>query len=237
MDIEESRQHILDFSTALSGFIEDFPDHLYDAHFRTTTTEELTRYQSNVYNYYKSGYGYGYEPSVIQGLRLVVKKLEDMINKLKDTKGEPDLKEYLNDMYKQLKGILDSLTKKYGTSPEPSEYEKSYEDRKNKKAYYYPIKQYPQKKRTEKTLTGLSVEEQTRDEIMKVLEEGIDNPGSRTPDGILTPEMWNYTLQKLREKYLEYKKKNSTIALSKDEEPKNLLDIIRLKGKLPKKED
>jgi hypothetical protein len=172
-----------------------------------------------------------------------------MIQKIQNVKGEAVLKNFLEDTLTQLTEVLNGLTKKY-TNPEPSQYEKQYQERKTKGSYYYPVKKYPQKKRTEYTKTGLSVEETTRDQILQVLE---GEPGTYPNNSIMKPELWNYTLEKLRQKYLEYKAKNSELeanrekwekeehpfTLSKDNDTKkNLLELLREKGKIPvKKED
>jgi len=233
--MSEDLEYLFELSIPLSAYIEDFyPDNLYNARFRTIIGRGLSELSLQAYNYYNKGSTY--EPSAIQNLRLVTQKLGDMINKINDVKGEPDLKAFLKDMFKQLSEVLNKLTEKY-QSPEPSEYEKEYQYRKSKGSYYYPVKKYPQKKRVEYTKTGLSVEEDTRDQILKVLEA---EPGTYQNNSIMKPELWNYTLEKLREKYLEYKKKNEAISLSTDDDTKKktLIELIREKGKFPvKKED
>ena len=245
--MSEDEQFIVDYSIPLSGYIEDFPEHLYDARFREIVSVGLEEYTNRIYNYYRGKYPY--EPSIIQNLRLLISKLKDTIEKISNIRGEPNLKEFLKEMLDGLSNELNELVKKY-QSPEPSEYEKQYEERKKKGSYYYPYPKYPKKTRTEYTKTGLSVEESTRDEILKILEA---EPGTYPNDSIVKPELWNYTLEKLRQKYLEYKAKNSELeanrekwekeehpfTLSKDNDTKkNLLELLREKGKIPvKKED
>jgi hypothetical protein len=233
--MSEDLEYLFELSIPLSAYIEDFyPDNLYNARFRTIIGRGLSELSLQAYNYYNKGHPY--EPSVIQNLRLIVNKLADMIQKIQNVKGEAVLKNFLEDTLTQLTEVLNGLTKKY-TNPEPSQYEKQYQERKTKGSYYYPEKKYPQKKRVEYTKTGLSVEETTRDQILQVLE---GEPGTYPNNSIMKPELWNYTLEKLREKYLEYKKKNEAISLSTDDDTKKktLIELIREKGKFPvKKED
>jgi hypothetical protein len=224
---------------SLSGYIEDFPDNLYNPTHREIVCTGLSEYATAIGGYYNKPYG-EYQTSIVQNLRLIVAKLKDAIMKLQDMKGEGKLVAFLKDNYEELAKILNDLLKKY-PSIGPSEYEKSYYERKKRGTYYYPgynpkySKKYPEKKRVQYGKTGLSIEDSSRDEIMEMF---TAPPGTYQNTSIVKPELWNYTLEKLQKEYQEYKRKNTiSLSLSEDEKPKTLLELIREKGKIPERKE
>jgi hypothetical protein len=251
MSIEDldSSTFLSQYAMPLGGYLETFldEDNLNNADFRRIVVEGLTTILAKTTEYYQ--YNYPYNEDILTNLRLLCQRLADLVSKVKTTtKGEPDLSKFLEEVSTRLNALLNSLVTKYKTNPPYSQYEKAYADRQKKASYYYPYPKSKYKKaRTEKTTTGLSVLEDTRDEIFSLIREGFENPGMKN-DSIVKPELWNYTLQKLKEIHDHYVKENSKLeankrteeeklSLDKSESKTPLLDWIRSKGLLKMREE
>jgi hypothetical protein len=186
---------------------------------------------------------YGYNPDVISNLRLLITRLHDTIQRSKD-KGDLKMQKFLEDAEAQLEKILNNLIGKYG-NPSKTQDEVNYEKRYQKYYYKYP---YP---RTKNTKTGLSLEEEVKEQILQIMKDGESHKSQGYIDNIIPEEQMIYTLEQLSKIREEYRKRNAeleanrkakeekeekALSLSMDSSKTPLLDRIRKSGKIIMKE-